>query len=371
MLSNTSLTMILILCFSALLRAKNQCLKFEDNFSEFSLKTWKHDITLSGGGNWEFQHYTNNRTNSFVLDGKLHLYPTLTADHYGIEAYENNLSINLWGSEPANQCTGNGFYGCERGTDRGSGILINPVQSALIRSINSVSVKKGRVEVRAQLPKGDWLWPAIWLLPKDQYYGSWPASGEIDLLESRGNEPSRYNGEGRDYARSSLHWGPSYDQNRHYLTSKSVKLDDNGYHIYTLDINEDGLTTKVDGQTILDIAYTDNHLQNNENLNNATKFIKDGYWNEGQFPSYLNNPWKGRKAAPFDQEFYLIINLAVGGTNGYFPDGLGDKPWKNYQLPNNSAQKQFWDNRNKWLGSWDNGLDRAFKIDYVKVYDEC
>ena len=43
--------------------------------------------------------------------------------------------------------------------------------------------------MRAKLPIGDWLWPAIWLLPRDNQYGGWPASGEIDIVESRGNSP--------------------------------------------------------------------------------------------------------------------------------------------------------------------------------------
>jgi beta-glucanase (GH16 family) len=44
-----------------------------------------------------------------------------------------------------------------------------------------------RLEVEAKLPRGDWIWPAVWLLPEDDAYGRWPASGEIDMLESRGN----------------------------------------------------------------------------------------------------------------------------------------------------------------------------------------
>jgi len=44
----------------------------------------------------------------------------------------------------------------------------------------------------------------------------------------------------------------------------------------------------------------------------------------------LANPWaNGTNATPFDQEFYLILNVAVGGTNGWFPEAQGDKPWLN------------------------------------------
>jgi hypothetical protein len=67
------------------------------------------------------------------------------------------------------------------------------------------------------------LWPAIWLLPRFQDYGNWPASGEIDVVESRGNAPSYAPG-GRDSMASTLHWGPSWDSNRYDLTTKWTKL---------------------------------------------------------------------------------------------------------------------------------------------------
>ena len=54
--------------------------------------------------------------------------------------------------------------------------------------------------------QGDWLWPAFWLLPKDGAYGTWPASGEIDIMESRGNAPG-YPGGGVNAFGSTLHWG--------------------------------------------------------------------------------------------------------------------------------------------------------------------
>ncbi len=49
----------------------------------------------------------------------------------------------------------------------------------------------GRVEVRARMPTGDWLWPAVWMMPRDSVYGEWPKSGEIDIFEGKGNWPSR------------------------------------------------------------------------------------------------------------------------------------------------------------------------------------
>jgi hypothetical protein len=107
-----------------------------------------------------------------------------------------------------------------RATNSTAGTLINPVQSVRISTLLSArgsaaneaanggkgkgSLRYGKVEVRAKMPRGDWvgvlrllfifvdtarvqLWPAIWLLPVNSTYGSWPRSGEIDMVESRGN----------------------------------------------------------------------------------------------------------------------------------------------------------------------------------------
>lgn len=86
--------------------------------------------------------------------------------------------------------------------------------SARLRSVKSFSFAYGRLEIKAKLPKGDWIWPALWLLPKDQAYGKWPASGEIDLMESRGNAPG-FSAGGYDSFASTLHWGPSWDLNQY------------------------------------------------------------------------------------------------------------------------------------------------------------
>uniref|UniRef100_H2YEM4 Uncharacterized protein n=1 Tax=Ciona savignyi TaxID=51511 RepID=H2YEM4_CIOSA len=136
---------------------------FEETWDTLDLDRWQHELTMSGGGNWEFQYYTNNRTNSYVRDNTLFIKPTLTADHYG-EAFLSSGTLDLWGSTPADLCTANAFYGCSRS---GSGSnYINPIQSARIRTVNSFAFKYGRIEIEAKMPKGDWIWPAMWLLPK-------------------------------------------------------------------------------------------------------------------------------------------------------------------------------------------------------------
>jgi hypothetical protein len=141
-------------------------LVFSDNFDTLDFHKWKHDITLSGGGNWEFEIYDNNRSTSFVKNSKLNIKPVLTEDKIGANNVRNGYTYDMWGGSPADQCTANSFFGCSR-TSNGFNI-INPVMSAKLTTVNSFSLKYGRVEVKAKLPKGKWLWPAIWLLPRHQ-----------------------------------------------------------------------------------------------------------------------------------------------------------------------------------------------------------
>jgi len=57
-------------------------------------------------------------------------------------------------------------------------------------------------------------------------------------------------------------------------------------------------------------------------------FTQQSMWEKGQFPSSFANPWAGEpNSAPFNRDFFIVMNVAVGGTNGYFPDGQGGKPW--------------------------------------------
>lgn len=196
-------------------------------------------------------------------------------------------SYNVWGGTPADQCTSNAFYGCERSA-AASGNYINPISSARVRTAESFGFTYGRVEVTAQLPKGDWIWPAIWLLPTDQAYGTWPASGEIDIMESRGNSASCSAG-GHDTFASTLHWGPAWDQNKYTLTHAEYKHTESladGMHVYGLLWTPDRLFTYIDTEDniVLDVDMS-----------------TQSFWEKGGFSSTQNNPWKGEpNNAPFN-----------------------------------------------------------------------
>lgn len=77
---------------------------FEDNFDELDVQKWEHEQTLAGGGNWEFQWYGNNRSNSYCEDGILHIRPTLTEDTLGYQAMISEL-LSVHGGGPNEQCT--------------------------------------------------------------------------------------------------------------------------------------------------------------------------------------------------------------------------------------------------------------------------
>ena len=102
-----------------------ETLVFEDNFDSLDFETWQHEITMGGGGNWEFEEYTNNRTNTFVNDGVLYIQPTLTSEAIGLDEMMTG-DRSIWGGAPADLCTSNAFYGCERNAGS-SGNYNNPI----------------------------------------------------------------------------------------------------------------------------------------------------------------------------------------------------------------------------------------------------
>ena len=114
--------------------AKVQKLVFEDDFDTFDFSKWQHELTMGGGGNWEFELYWNNRTSSWVNNSILYLKPTYTVDYIGDANLRNGYKYSMWGGMPADHCTGNDFYGCERTSGAGGNIL-NPISSARIRTV--------------------------------------------------------------------------------------------------------------------------------------------------------------------------------------------------------------------------------------------
>ncbi|KAJ8877933.1 hypothetical protein PR048_022392 [Dryococelus australis] len=307
--------------------------------------------------NWEFELYYNNRSNSYVKDGKLYITPTLTADHYG-EAFLSSGTISLYGGAPADACTNPSDYGCSR-TGTATNVL-NPVESARIRSINSFRFKYGKLEIKAKMSAGDWLWPGalcvavagLWLLPLRNEYSTWPASGEIDLAESRGNAGLTQGGLdiGTEHVGSTLQFGPysglnSYQTGalrqvlvfRSWLRQGLPPLPDGVDPRYRLLAYESPACTLFNTDGLTKCLVPDHIKFSLDGAEMGTVAPPSGgFWELGQFsaanPS-ADNPWRGgTKMAPFDQEFYILLNVACGGVNGYFPDDATNprgKPWLN------------------------------------------
>ncbi|XP_035684906.1 beta-1,3-glucan-binding protein-like [Branchiostoma floridae] len=243
-----------------------------------------------------------------------------------------------------------------------------PVLSARLTTAHSFSFRYGKVEVTAKMPTGDWIWPAIWLLPQTWVYGDWPRSGEIDIVETRGNRDlyaSWGASLGIDVTTSTLHWGSSgvWPYNGFFKTRAEKEAHTGTYgsdfHKWTMVWTDQYLKFFVDDELMLTVSPP------------------NGFWALGDFglPD-SDNPWSGAgRMAPFDQDFYLIMNVATGGTNGFFMDDYVNmphpKPWANAQS-RSEAMASFWRARDQWLPTWNpahnNGEDAAMQVKSVKVW---
>ena len=147
--------------------------------------------------------------------------------------------------------------------------------STRLVSKNKGDWKYGRIEVRAQLPKGTGIWPAIWMLPTDNQYGIWPQSGEIDIMEFVGYHP--------DSVFGTVHT-EAYNGMRGTQKVKGISVNSlsTAFHTYAIEWNEKSISFFVDNQQI----------------------------------NYFENDGKGSATWPYDQRFHLILNIAVGGGWG-------------------------------------------------------
>jgi beta-glucanase (GH16 family) len=95
-----------------------------------------------------------------------------------VDAISNGYALNLTAD---GRCTGTNLTGCVAVSNATTGSIINPVQGARLVTKGKASIKYGKIEIIAKMPTGDWIWPAIWMMPEDDVYGEWPKSGEIDV----------------------------------------------------------------------------------------------------------------------------------------------------------------------------------------------
>lgn len=321
-------------------RRQRGAVVFRDDFNGNSLNEGQWDIETSmyGGYNWEFQVYTPEKYNVRTQNGNLMLCPTKTTDDPRWD--ENYLHTGVMDmNQLYGKCTESGAYGCNR---EGKNGLLPPVMSGKVKSKPTITF--GYVEVRARIPKGDFLWPAIWMLPRGSEYGQWPRSGEIDIMESRGNTQPWDQGVG--FVSSTLHWGTSAGDNHFSQTTGARRGGDfsSDFHTWRLEWTQDHLRTTIDNQEIMRVNVPGG-----------------GFSQLGP----TQNIWHSRMG-PFDKPFYLMLNVAVGGMTGFFPDNWNygyEKPWKN-DSPH--GVDDFWANRGRWEGSWQ-GDKTCMEVDYIEM----
>lgn len=306
--------------------------------------------------NGQFEQTTLTDENVFVQDGKLIIKPTLQ----DATLIDSNHVINLTAD---GTCASPVLKNCVSVTNLTAGTIVQPVKSGRISTKAGATIKYGRVEVTARLPSGDWLWPAIWMLPVNETYGPWPLSGEIDIVESRGNNHTYKQG-GNNIVSSALHWGPDSANDAWWRTNvKRSALHTTyaaGENTFGIEWSQKYLFTYINTK-LLQVLYTN---------------FDEPLWKRGNFPlsdsngTRLVDVWSqtGRKQTPFDQEFYLILNVAVGGTNGWFEDGQSGKPWVDSST---RAKNDFWAARDQWYPTWQEEGAGQMEISKVKMWKQC
>lgn len=211
-------------------------LVWNDEFDGTHVDTtkWEYEVNGDGGGNNELQYYTDRKENSFIENGTL-----------VIQAREEKY-------------------------------LGKDYTSARMRTRNKGDWKYGLFVIRAKLPYGKGLWPAIWMLPTDWEYGGWPMSGEIDIMELLGDNVKKVYG--------TIHYAGA--SNEHQQAGGSFTLQSGNFveefHTFALAWDSLGFQWFVD-----DSLY---------------------YYTV--------------KGKPFDKRFHLLLNVAVGGNWPGSPDGF-------------------------------------------------
>jgi len=248
MRSKTFLLLVLVLV-TANLSAQNWQVVWHDEFDGETLdeEKWSYqtgtgsEYGLTDWGNNELQYYRER--NVTVSDGMLHI--TAKRESYNGKQYT----------------------------------------SGRIRAIDKGDWTYCRIEFRAKMPLGKGLWAAVWMLPTDEEYGGWAASGELDIMEYLGHEHNMVHG--------TLHFGNSWPGNKYNGTSFTLSEGNfySEFHDFALEWVEGEIRWYVDGQLY------------------QTQDQGDWWSAGGPFP------------APFDKDFHLLVNLAVGGNWPGNPDG--------------------------------------------------
>ncbi|XP_076282950.1 beta-1,3-glucan-binding protein 2-like [Lasioglossum baleicum] len=307
------------------LTANNACagqILFEENFDLLDTNRWKIIERFSTAPNFEFVVYKDDLENVYVRDGNLYIKPVLLKQKYGLAFVQGTLQLN--------KCTAEvGTRDCIRTGNAWD--VLPPVISGRLNTKPSFNFMYGKIQVRAKLPRGDWLYPLITLESDD---GSPNATifNSIMVAHSFGN-PTLVTTSGKNIGGRLLRAGGhvttldnnDLQDNLLYLPSGiSTPLWSDDYHVYEVEWGRERLVLRVDGH-----QYGEQRLQ-----------------------------------AQFDVPVYVNVGLGVAGRS-IFPDGCRSgnymKPWKNKGV---KALYEFYRSENLWLPTWG---QRLLAVDYIKV----
>ncbi len=226
-------------------------LDWNDEFGGNSLDMTKWDYQLGDGSDYGVAGWGNNEQ-----------------EYYRAE----NLTIN------------NGVLTIEAKQQSYGG---KPYTSGRIRTVTQsgedlYATTYGKVEAKIKMPEGSGFWPAFWMLPATDTYTTWAASGEIDIMEARGRQPGVVDG--------TIHFGELWPNNKpdggHYNFPEGEDI--TGYHVYAVEWDVDSITWYVDGHEYCTLT---------------------NWYSKGN-----GEPTNYAYPAPFDEPFYILLNLAVGGS---------------------------------------------------------
>jgi uncharacterized repeat protein (TIGR03803 family) len=245
------------------------------NGTVFALST---NLTLPGPTNAYWQLVWNDEFNGDSIDPTHWTFDIGTGPPY--PGWGNN-ELEYYTSRTNNAYVAGGLLHIAAQSESYNG---SSYTSAKLKTLGLFSQTYGRFEFRAKLPQGQGYWPALWMMPVNSVYGGWAASGEIDVMENIGSDLADVYGTihyGGVYPNQKQSSGPSYT----FPAGDSVT----NFHVYALEWTTNAFNW-----------YLDNQLYESQTY----------WWSSG-----------GPYPAPFDQPFYLIMNLAVGGNFPGSPNG--------------------------------------------------
>lgn len=308
--------------------------------------------------NGAFELTTGGDENVFIRDGQLIIKPTVQNASYIESTSVTNLTRD-------GTCTARTSDDCVLSANVTAGEIVQPVKSGRISTKNFAVIRYGRIDIEAKLAAGDWILSQIMMLPAEDYYGPWPASGEVDIGMVRGNNYSYGNGQGNQLLQSSLHWGPDSTTDRWQTTTGARDAWHSTYHdkfhTFGVEWTEKYLFTWVDSR-LAQVAYV---------RFNHDFFKFGGYGATYENGSRLLDPWEGKgtsHSTPFDRPFYLVLAVTVGGTSGWFGDGVQGKPWADAST---SPRKDFWEAKDQWYPTWTSPGHGELVVKKVSMWQQC